>query len=307
MTMASGSAASGPWTVARLLQWTREYLAQRDVESPRLCSEILLADALGCERLRLFTQYDSIPEEAVLGRFRASVRRAADGEPVAYLVGRKEFFSLSFTVTPDVLVPRPETEIIVERLVHLVRGGAAVRSVLDIGTGSGCVAIALARHLPDARIHASDISPAALAVAQRNAADHAVADRIDFRTGDLLSPWEDVRAAGGFDVIVSNPPYIPATELAALPPTVRDHEPALALDGGSDGLAVIRRILEESPTYLAGGGHLLMEIGHDQAGLVRDLLAGRSWTDDIATYRDGGGHERVVHVRRSATERTQVA
>jgi release factor glutamine methyltransferase len=304
--MAFMSAAGQPstWTVARLLSWTQNYLAEHEVEAPRLCAEILLADALQCERIRLFTAYDQVPDSDVLAKFRAHVREAATGKPIAYLTGRKEFFSLEFTVTPDVLIPRPETEILAERLIALARKQPdAVRRVLDLGTGSGCLAVSLAKHLPGAEVHASDVSEAALAVAQQNAERHGVAERITWRAGDLFAAWDDQR--GAYDVIVSNPPYV-ATENAPVEDSVRDFEPHAALFAGSDGLAVIRRLIAEAPAYLAAEGHLLLEMGFDQAAAVRELATAAAWRE-IVTYRDGGGHERVLHARRPAAEQAQVA
>lgn len=291
----------GPWTVARLLQWTRDYLARQGVESPRLCSEILLAHALDCERLHLFTRYEEIPAEAAVTRFRTGVRDAAAGKPIAYITGTKEFYSLALTVTPDVLVPRPETELLVERTITLVRkAGLRGPRILDLGTGSGCIAIALAVQLPEAEIAASDVSAAALAVARDNAARHGVAERIDFREGDLLAPWADAQRA--FDVIVSNPPYVAERARATLAPTVREFEPAGALFAGTDGLDVIRRVLAEAPPRLAPGGDLLVEIGHDQADAAGALASDRGWVAPT-TYRDSGGHLRVLHVQRAAVER----
>lgn len=292
--------------MARLLAWTREYLAGHGIESPRLCAEILLAHAMGCERIHLFTRHESEPEEAVRVRFRALVREAATGRPIAHLIGGKEFFALPFEVTPDVLIPRPETEILVERTIDLARKEPeAVRRILDVGTGSGCIAVSLARHLPEVKVYASDVSAAALAVAERNAARHAVAERIEFRAGDLFAPWDEAPLPGAFDIIVSNPPYV-GTQGAPLDPHVRAYEPHLALFGGVDGLAVIRRLLAEAPRRLRTGGHLLMEVAFDQAARVRDLLSEKHW-DRSETYRDGGGHERVVHMRRTAVDQVQVA
>lgn len=293
--MAASQADSGPWTVARLLGWTRDYLAQQGVESPRLCSEILLAHALGCDRLRLFTQYESEPDSEVRDRFRLLVKQAAAGTPIAYLIGYKEFFSLRFDVTPAVLIPRPDTETLVERTVSLVRQGDGSARILDIGTGSGCIAISLAKHLPEAKICASDISEEALAVARANAERHEVADRVDFRAGDLLAPW----SGATFDLLISNPPYIAEQTYAELPATIREHEPAQALRAGRDGLDVIRALLAAAPAHLVDGGHLLLEVAHDQSDAVRALLAENGWTDTL-TYRDGGGHQRVVHTRRAA-------
>lgn len=294
---ASGTQA-GPWTVARLLGWTRDFFERRRLESPRLCAEILLAHAMGCERIQLHARWESAPEPGALDRFRELVKRAADGAPIAYLTGTKEFFSLTFEVTPDVLIPRPETEILVERAVHLMRAGdSGLQSVLDLGTGSGCIAVALARHLPGRAVYASDVSAAALVVAKRNAARHTLSERIEFREGDLFVPWSGQR----FDVIVSNPPYVATTVAESLPRNVRAFEPPGALFGGVDGLEVIRRIVAEAPGRLSAGGWLLLEIAYDQAAAVRALLAAPIWTD-VVLHRDGGGHERVAQARCSARE-----
>jgi len=298
------------WTVARLLAWTQDHLRRAGLESARLCAEILLAHAMGCERLRLYTRYDEAPIPEVLARFRKLVRQAGTGRPIAYLTGQKEFFALSFEVTPDVLIPRPETEILVERTISLVRKQAsgerngetpAQPALLDLGTGSGCIAVSLARHLPAARIYASDISEPALAVARRNAARHTVDTRIEFRPGDLLEPWGRPGAAASFDVIVCNPPYVATA--GPVEPAVRDYEPRAALFAGVDGLDVIRRVLQDAPARLVAGGHLLLEMGYDHGGPVRELAAGGPWRD-VTTYRDGGGHERVLHARRSDKVKT---
>jgi release factor glutamine methyltransferase len=286
------------WTVSRLLAWTREHLERCEVESPRLCAEILLAHAMGCERIKLFTQFESAPERNVLERFRELVRQAAAGRPIAYLTGTKEFFSLTFEVTPDVLIPRPETEVLVERAIHLVRESAgSVQSLVDLGTGSGCIAISLAKHLPEAVISASDVSEAALQVARRNANRHGVAERIDFRVGDLFTPWP---ASERFDAILCNPPYVATSESDALPATVRDFEPHAALFAGADGLSVMRRLIGEAPGRLRAGGHLLLEVAYNQASAVRGLLDESGW-HAIVAYRDILDHERVVHARRLET------
>jgi release factor glutamine methyltransferase len=297
MRMKSADKGGCAWSVARLLHWTRDYLHQGGIESPRLCAEILLAHAMQCERIQLYTRFEEVPAEPILAAFRALVKQAATGYPIAYITGIKEFFSLPFEVTPDVLIPRPETEILVERTIDLVRKTPDdIHTVLDLGTGSGCIAVSLARHLPGVRVLASDISEAALLVSRRNAARHALAERIEFRCGDLFEPWTAVGAdRPRFDVIVCNPPYV-ATAAAAVAANVRNFEPHIALFAGPEGLDAIHRIVCQAPTWLAAGGHLLLEIGYDQAPAVRDLLARPPWTD-IVTYRDGVGHERVVHAR----------
>ncbi len=293
--MERSSAAGEPWTVARLLHWTREYFQRNALESPRLCAELLLAHALSCERLALYTRHDAIPPPQVIERFRESVRLAVTGRPIAYLIGVKDFFSLTFEVTPDVLVPRPETEVLVERTIHLVRAAPTrVARILDVGCGSGCIAVALATNLPAASICASDLSAEALAVARRNAARHALSGRIDFRHGDLFEPWQH---DAPFDVIVSNPPYVGLNEARDLPAGVRDFEPHAALFAGPDGLAIIRRLAAETPARLAPNGHFLCEIGYTQADAARALLHERGWRG-IVSYRDTLNHERVIHACR---------
>lgn len=291
----SAEPANSPWTVLRLLNWTKDHFEKRGIESPRLCAEILLAHALQCKRLELYTRFESTPPEPQLAAFREMIRQAAANKPIAYLTGVKEFFSQAFEVTPDVLIPRPETELLVERTIRIAKDDFAGKpSILDVGTGSGCIAISLAKYLPDAGLAASDISEAALAVAKQNAARLGVAVRIDFRCGDLLAPFAD---AAPFDLIVSNPPYIGTDDSASLPANVRDHEPHAALFAGADGLAVIRRLSTDCPARLRGGGHLLIEIAYNQADAVRRLLDDSGWRD-IVTYKDDLRYERVVHARR---------
>ena len=292
-----------PWTVARLLGWTQQFLQRSGIEAPRLCAEILLAHAMQCERLRLYTRFEEIPGVEVRERFRALVQKAGTGHPIAYLTGTKEFFSLAFEVSPDVLIPRPETEILVERAISLLRKTPEpAPTILDLGTGSGCIAISLAKHLPHARIAASDSSEAALAVARRSAERHGVAERIEFRCGDLFTPWADGPL---FDVILCNPPYV-ATAGAPVDASVRDFEPRAALYAGADGLEVIRRVVREGPRRLRGGGHLLVEMAYDQAAAVRELAEQAGWQEVVA-YRDAAGHERVLHARRRVAEQAQVA
>lgn len=284
------------WSIARLLEWTRNYFEQREIEAPRLCAELLLANALGCERIQLYTRYEETPDEATRDRFRLAVREAADGKPIAYIVGHREFFSLRFAVTPDVLVPRPETEVLVERTLAVLRRGdwgAEGPRVLDIGTGSGCVIAALACNFPTLRGFASDVSGTALAVARQNADTLNLADRIEFREADLFTGWTD---AAPFDVIVSNPPYIGERERNELPANVRDHEPAVALFAGADGLDLYRRFVNEAAAALSPGGHLLLEVGFRQANAVADLLKQAGWRD-ITRCKDHLQHERVVHAR----------
>jgi release factor glutamine methyltransferase len=246
----------GPWTIGRLLEWTAGYLQQKGVESPRLEAELLLAHALASPRIQLYTRFDEVPDEPLRKAFRQLIQRRLEGAPVAHLLGRKEFFSLDFEVGPDVLVPRPDSEWLVTECLKRAKGLEAP-AVLDVGTGSGCLAIAVACRHKGARVTAIDLSRAALEVARRNAERHKVAERVRFLEGDLFAPLPPGET---FDFILSNPPYVPTAEVAGLAPEVRDHEPRLALDGGPDGFAVLDRLLAGAPAHLAPGGHLLVEI-----------------------------------------------
>jgi release factor glutamine methyltransferase len=239
------------WTPLRLLGWTQEFFAKKGVDAPRLTAEVLLAHALSCDRVRLYLDFDKPLGDPELARFRELVRRRADGEPTAYLTGHKEFWGRRFRVDARVLVPRPETELVLEAaLAALPAGGRA----LDLCTGSGCLGISLALERPGARVLATDVSEDALAVARENAA--ALGGEVEFATGDL---WAPVHGDARFDVVVSNPPYIPAKELPGLPREVR-REPCIALDGGADGLEVIRRIVAGAPARLVPGGVLCVEM-----------------------------------------------
>jgi release factor glutamine methyltransferase len=261
-------ASNEPWTVLRLLNWTRDYFAKADIDSPRLCAEMLLAECLGCQRIELYARGHDEPSEDVRTRFREMVRRAAEGEPVAYIVGRKEFFSLPFKVTPDVLIPRPETEILVDQAVNELRlrkGG----TLWDVCTGSGCVPVAVAANMTAARVLATDISPRAVAVAQENAETNGVADRVTCAVADLLSLPEGWDGGEQFDVITANPPYVAdADEIGH----GVDREPVIALRSGPTGLEIIRKLVPQAPDRLKDEGLLCIEFGMGQADDVRDII-----------------------------------
>jgi release factor glutamine methyltransferase len=282
------------WTVGRLLSWTTDYLKRHGSESPRLDAEVMLAHVLAWQRVKLYTHFDSEVSESSRGGFRDLIRRRAQGTPVAYLVGRKEFFSLSFQVSPAVLIPRPESEFVVAEFLGLFRERESLRSI-DVGTGSGNLAIAAVRRHPGAHFVAIDISAEALEVARRNATSLGVADRIDFRLGDQLEP---VAQEGPFDAIVSNPPYIPTSQIDRLEPGVRDHEPRVALDGGPDGLAMVARLIERSVEKLKAGGHLILEIGSDQEQPVRALIEAQAQLRLAPTVHDHAKHPRVIRATR---------
>jgi release factor glutamine methyltransferase len=284
------------WTIGRLLEWTTQFLAQKGSESPRLDAQVLLAHVLGCKRIDLYTRHEEEPAEQARQKFRELVRKRVEGCPVAYLVGRKEFFSLEFEVGPAVLIPRPDTECVVDECLRLAKDFPEPR-VLDIGTGSGNLAVTVAQQHPGARVTAVDLSPDALAVAARNALRHGVAPRIRFLEGDLFDP---IPAGERFDFVLSNPPYIAREDFDCLPPGVRDYEPRLALDGGPGGYAVFDRLLAEAKDYLVPGGQLLVEIGSPQEGPARQRLASHPEYELADTVYDGSRHPRVLRARRGS-------
>jgi release factor glutamine methyltransferase len=283
-----------PWTMKRLLEWTTDFLSRRGSEFPRLDAEVLLAHVLDCKRIEVYVRADEEADDDVRQRFRDLVRRRVEGCPVAYLVGRKEFYSLAFEVGPAVLIPRPDSECVVEEVLRQAKGMTEPR-VLDLGTGSGNLAVSIAKYQPTAQVMAVDLSPDALAVASRNAAKHGVAERVTFLRGDLFGP---VPAAERFDFIVSNPPYILHDEIAGLEPGVRDHEPHLALDGGADGFAVFDRIVKQAKDYLKPGGFLIVEIHALNEEAARTRVLAHPEYELAPTIRDGARNPRVLRARR---------
>jgi release factor glutamine methyltransferase len=291
--------SDAPWTIGRLLTWTTDFLREKGAESPRLDAEVLLAHARGCKRIELYTAFEDVAPDAVRDKFRGLVKERAAGKPVAYLVGQREFFSLPFEVTSDVLIPRPETELVVVRALDLAKDWAAAGrrdlAIADVGAGSGILAVTLAKHLPQSRVTAIDVSPAALAVAQRNATRHGVSDRIIWMEGDVLA---GVPAAAAFDLIVSNPPYVKTAELAGLADDVRRYEPTLALDGGVEGTTVIERLLPQAAQRLKPGAWLLLEIGPTIVDRVQQLVEATPGFERQATLKDIAGLPRVVQAKR---------
>lgn len=287
-----------PWSVLRLLNWTTDFFKSAGNESPRLDAEVLLTEALGCQRIGLYTRFDEVPAESVRNAFKALVKRRGEGEPVAYVVGRKEFYSLEFEVESGVLIPRPETELLVVTALDRIKEREIAEPMLvDVGTGTGAIAISVAKHCEAAKVVAIDIEPKAVALAKRNAERHGVSDRVAPIESDLFSR---VKASRRFDLILSNPPYVTTNELIDLDPTVRDHEPHLALDGGPDGSDVIRRLLADTPERLNEEGELLIEIGPSIADTVREAVEAAEGLELVAMLKDLAGHERVVHARRAS-------
>lgn len=288
--------AGEAWTIARLLQWTTGWLRQHKVDSPRLSAELLLAHALKCRKIELYTRFEAVPGADVLATFRELVRKAAEHVPIAYLIAHKEFFSIDLEVASAVLIPRPETETLVQKVIDLCRADPDnPKRILDVGTGSGCIAIAIARYVPSADVTAVDISEEALAIARRNAERQGLADRIAFVRADWLAIDPAAAPPASFDLIVSNPPYIAAADYDALPRSVREYEPRLALFGGTDGLDFYRRLSAGSPALLRGAGMVLVEIGAGRRDAVVKLFEASGRFIHRGTYRDPADpHDRVV-------------
>jgi release factor glutamine methyltransferase len=260
---------------------------QAVTDAPRLEAEILLGRVLDASRTTLLTHPEYTLTPGQRSNYRTLVRRRASGYPLPYLTGHVEFYGLEFEVTPEVLIPRPETETLVD--LALARQPA---TVVDVGAGCGCVAVSLAVRLPDAVIYALDISPAALAVAQRNVERHGVVERVWLMVGDVLNP-----RPGPVDLVVSNPPYIPTGECGSLPASVRNHEPRLALDGGPDGMEIVRRLLAQAPAVLRPGGGLLIEIGADQGEAASYLARTFFPQAAVRVHPDLAGRDRVLEVQ----------
>lgn len=276
------------WTIGRILKWTEQYFKQKNIESPRLDAEVLLSHILGRERIYLYVHFDEPLEPAELARYREAIKQRVQRVPIAYIIGEKEFMGLTFKVTEDTLVPRPDTEILVQAAIERLRARGDAPRFADIGTGSGAICLSVLHFLPKAQADTVDISPAARAIAEENAAALEVADRVTFHTGDLLAPL----AGQCYDAILSNPPYIPDGDIAALAPEVRLKEPHTALAGGKDGLDFYRRLMADAPALLKDGGFLAVEVGIHQAAPVAALAVPSFSRTEI--LKDYAGIERVV-------------
>lgn len=282
-----------PWTIARIAAWIAKDLAAREVPTPRLEAELLVAHALKLRRLDIFLRHDQPLSAEELSVVRALVERRRRHEPLAYITGERDFYGRAFIVDRRVLIPRPETEHLVDAVVaHLRERAGAPAAVLDLCTGSGCIAVAVALSVPDATVDAVDLSPAALDVARANVGRHALSTRVRLHEGSLYKPLGDKR----FDVIASNPPYIPSGEIPGLMPDVARHEPHLALDGGDDGFAVLRALLQGAPARMNPGALLAVEVGHDQGPrALREAAA--AGLGDARMVKDLAGFERVLLAR----------
>jgi len=279
------------WTVIKLINWTTEYLVEKKFEDARLQTELLLSHALNLSRIELYTNFDRPLNPDELAHFKNLLKRRLANEPLQYITGETEFYSLSFHVRPSVLVPRPETEILVEKAIAQAEKITFDNiNILDVGTGSGCIAVALAKNLENAHVTSVDISPDALQVARENAEKNNV--EIDFVNLDALKPWP-IEFARKFDIIVSNPPYVSYSEFEALAPEIKEYEPKVSLLGGNDGLEFYRKFANILTDILKPSSFAFFEIGEKQASSVSNIFADAGF-QNIQVLNDLAGKNRVV-------------
>jgi release factor glutamine methyltransferase len=302
MNTANSGSASELWTIGKLVTTAADYLKAKSVEEPRLSAEILLAHSVGTTRLQLYTRWtDSVADEP-RALFREAIRRAAAGDPVAYIVGHKDFFSMDFEVTPAVLIPRPETELLVDRVLGYVKENPRPGyRIFEAGTGSGNIGAAIIKSLPDAQLVAGDISEEAIAVARRNYEKHGLASRVQVAVIDWMKIPADLVPEGGFDLIVTNPPYIGTTQTHTVSPAVLNNEPSVALFGGADGLDFYRRATQEALPILKTDGSLFCEVGWGDSGKVIEVFAAAGWTNP-GRWKDFAGIERTLQFAPPATD-----
>jgi release factor glutamine methyltransferase len=291
-----------PWTVKRLLEWTGPFFTRKGIEPARLSAEQLLAHVLSIPRIKLYTDYERVLEGAQLERFRELVKRAGEDEPIAYLIGSVPFFGMHFNVTRDVLIPRPDTETIVEHVLQIARNrvGLEAPRVLDLCTGSGCIAAAIAKNLKSSSVVATDKSERACAIATANTARLGLTSQVTVLQGDLFAAIDGTVHAQPFHFVVSNPPYIARGKIETLDRSVRDYEPIAALDGGEDGLDFHRRILAEASDRLLPGGYVLLEIAFDQGEAAKAIAQQSPKLTDLKVFRDQNGNDRVLIARRDS-------
>lgn len=299
-TQPDPTASKRTWTILKLLSWTSDYFASLGIEHPRADAEILLAHSLGLRRIDLYVQYDKPLSASELTGFRSMVKRRSRREPVAYITGEKEFWSLVLKVTPSVLIPRPETECLVESALAALSEDTVTtgRRVLELGTGSGAIVLAMASENPGDLYFAIDRSEAALGVAKHNADVHGMLQRISFLLGDWFSPVGPSKEP--FDLILSNPPYIRRKDMGGLQPEISRFEPKAALDGGPEGTDCLAHIITTAPRFLRPAGHLILEIGHDQKPSLDVVIDGTGCYEDVTIIKDYGGHNRVLKMRKKA-------
>ncbi len=285
------------WTIVKILKWATPYFQERGIDSPRATAELLLADVLDLARLDLYLQFDRPLSAGELAAFKTRVKRRVAGEPVAYIVGMKGFWKSEFAVSPDVLVPRPDTELLLEKTLSLLPEEGAAR-VLELGTGSGALILSVAMERRQAACFASDLSCAAALQARANANAHDLSGRVSFVVGHWFDPFRAQHLP--FDLILSNPPYIPTADIDDLQPEIREYEPKSALDGGLDGLDCLRHIIGEACHHLKPSGHLLLEMGHDQRKPVADIIESCGLYEEVHFFDDYGGNNRIVVMKKKS-------
>lgn len=270
-------------------------LDEAGIESPQLESGMLMAHLLQCPRAHLYINRDRVLTEEDIRQYFDMVAKRVKGFPIHYIVGYREFMGLDFYVNKNVLIPRPDTEVLVEYLIEYGKSkGLTPLKILEIGTGSGAIAVSLAKYIDNSLVVAVDIDDSALLVARKNAIAHGVGDKVTFIQGDLFAPLKNIKRLSKFDIMVSNPPYIPSDDIKDLQSQVKDYEPLKALDGGKDGLDFYRRLAKDAPAFLIRGGLWAVEVGYNQADRVADILMGQGYYDDIQFIKDMAGYNRVV-------------
>ena len=286
------------WTISKLLKWTTSYFQSHDIDSHRSTAEILLAHTLGFKRIDLYLRYDQPLTIDELSIFKTYITRRINREPVAYIVETKEFWSMDFAVAKDVLIPRPETECLVESALSLPELGHGPKRILELGTGSGAIILALASERPEYIYFASDRSVEAVKLALMNAKFHHLDVRVNFFIGDWLEPLKNTGQL--FDMIISNPPYIRTSDIPNLQPEIYKHEPFTALDGGKDGLDSIKKIILQAHAFLVKKGILLLEIGHDQKDQIKEIIDDCGNYEDVVFKKDYSSYYRTVCIRKKS-------
>ncbi|MGA8180649.1 MAG: peptide chain release factor N(5)-glutamine methyltransferase [Desulfobacterales bacterium] len=290
------------WTIIKLLKWTTSYFNSHGIDRPRVEAEILLSHALKLQRIELYLRYDQPLYVEDLKRFKELIKRRVNREPVAYIVGIKEFWSMDFAVTRDVLIPRPETEFLVEAALDLLPAASASdpavmpKRILELGTGSGAAILAIASNRPGHRFFATDRIWAAVRSARENAVRHGLENSVELICANWLEPFNPQRCK--FDMIISNPPYVPSRLIGGLQPEITEYEPISALDGGEDGLLCLKHIIRHAHFYLRTQGYLLLEIGHDQKNNVERIADQCATYEHIVCTKDYSGYDRIIQMRK---------
>jgi len=282
------------WTIQKLLNWVTEHFTDKGIDSPRLSAELLISHVVGLKRIELYTQFDKAIDKQQLDRLHELVERAGQNEPVAYLTGKTEFYSLELNVTADCMIPRPETELLVERAIEFLRKRTGKQFICDLCTGCGCIAVAIAKNFTNAGIIATDISDAALNIAAKNVEKHQLGKRIRLLCGDLFDPIVPQLDVGKFDLIVCNPPYVSTAEFEKLDKNIKDYEPKLALFAGDDGLDIYRRIIEKADRFLKPDAALMLEIGFAQGKAIKELLEQAGTFGEIRIEKDPHDNDRIA-------------